>query len=516
MSGSNRRSEVGPIKAGKSPASCDNLAVTTKGHQSSLAEGLSDLAIALESLDLLEGGASLDVLSARRDRLVRSIRTYSIPRLSGDAGPLLVVFAGPTGSGKSTLINSLAGLEFSETGPLRPTTTGPVVLAGNQHISMFDEISGIECRVIEGGAPILDSIALVDTPDLDSTSIENRAKAEILMDNADVVVFVTSAIRYADLVPWEVLRRASSRGAPVINVINRLGAGSSGAVTDFRARLSREGVDVEVVRVPEHHIQAHRHRLPGVAVRELQRRILAKATEIVEDRREVVDRVVRSTAAQVLELAGELESLLEFADEDSERGRNTLEGAARMLDLSPLCDGLSPGDPPAGIVTGLIWEWRNRLGVAEWEDVAATMCRRLVAIVEGDIRQAVARDSSVGAMSPQIVEEFRSLARSLAEDWLMEVSELAAGHRLGGRLATVVLADCAVARRRTAAFDRIFEDDSRIVRAQRALLGPLEHLYVLIGSQMREHGRRSASRNDPDRLRQLASAVSARSHFADA
>lgn len=508
---------VGPRKARKSAAPCDNPGVTTMGNQSGLARELDDLASALESLDLDDAGPSYTALAVSRDRLLRSIRNYSIPRLSGDPGPLLVVFAGPTGSGKSTLVNSLAGLDFSKTGPLRPTTIGPVVLAGHQHISEFDTISGIECDVIGGGAPILASVALVDTPDLDSTSTQNRVKAEILIDNADVVVFVTSALRYADLVPWEVLRRAASRGAPVINVINRLGAGSSGAVTDFRARLSTEGLNVDVVRVPEHHIRPNRHRLPGVAVRELQRRILASTTEIVDDRRVVVDRVVRSTADQVLQMADELEALVESEREERTRGRTALEDAARELDLTSLCVGLGPGDPAEGVVAGLIWAWRNRLNEDAWREVAASIERRFVAIVEGDVREVAARgEGLVGAMSPQVLRELRSQAASLAQEWLARVENLAGGRRFGGRLAALVLADCAVTGRRTPAFDRIFEDGSLIARANRALVSALEGIYDRIGSRMRDQGVPHLGHHDPQRLRQLAAAVSARSHFADA
>lgn len=516
MCGSSRPTEVGRCKAGNSQVSCDNPVVTTMGHQSSLAHELDNLASVLEALDLQQRGAGAVGLSVSRDRLVRSIRTYSIPRLSGDPGPLLVVFAGPTGSGKSTLVNSLAGLGFSATGPLRPTTKGPVVLAGNEQLSDFERISGIECDVIGGGAPILSSVALVDTPDLDSTSIENRAKAEILIDNADVVVFVTSALRYADLVPWEVLRRASSRGAPVINVINRLGAGSSGAVTDFRSRLSREGLDIDLVRVPEHHIRPNRHLLPGVAVRELQRRILARTTEIVNDRREVVDRVIRSTVSQVLELAEELEMLQASADEDTEETRATLEDSARMLDLTSLCDGLGPGDPRPGTVAGFIWAWRNRLGEDTWRDVAGTIERRLVAIVEGDIRRVLVGDGSEGAMPPHIVGDLRSGISSLTQEWLTRVEDFTGGRRFGRRLATLVLADCAVTGRRTPAFERLFEDGSLIVRAHRALVGPLERMYDWLGSRLTGDDIDRSDRGDPERLRQLAAVVSARSHFADA
>lgn len=515
MSGSSHQAEVGRLEARNSPVSCENPGVTTIGKQTSLVHELEGLASALESLDLERGGSDDGSLSTSRDRLVRSIRDYAIPRLSGDPRPLLIVFAGPTGSGKSTLINTLAGLEFSETGPLRPTTTGPVVLAGNQHMSDFDRISGIECDVVGGGAPILASIALVDTPDLDSTSIENRAKAEILIDSADVVVFVTSALRYADLVPWEVLRRASSRGAPVINVINRLGAGSSGAVTDFRSRLRREGLDADVVRVPEHHIPPNRHRLPGGAIRELQRRILASTNDMAADRRHVVDRVVRSTAAQVLQLAEQLELLLESEHDDTEETRAALGDAARMLDLSSLCRGLGPQDPPAGVVAGWVWAWRHRLSEDVWREVAASIEQRLVAIVEADLRQVVF-EGSAGEIPPGIVESLRTDTSAIAREWLTEVEELAVGRRRRGRLSTLVLADSAFTGRRTKAFDRIFEDGSLILRAQRALVRDLEGIYGQVGSQMRDHASMRSSRGEPERLRQLAAAVSARSHFAHA
>ena len=43
--------------------------------------------------------------------------------------PLLVLLLGPTGAGKSTLFNTIAGRAASPTGVLRPTTRIAVVLA---------------------------------------------------------------------------------------------------------------------------------------------------------------------------------------------------------------------------------------------------------------------------------------------------------------------------------------------------------------------------------------------------
>ncbi len=242
-----------------------------------------------------------------RDRIVRTIRSYAIPRLTLPTTPLLVVFAGPTGAGKSTLVNSVSGLEVAETGPLRPTTRAPVVLAADG--SGYESLGGIACEVVEGRAPILASMTLVDTPDLDSTSTEHRAAAEIMIDNADVVVFVSSALRYADLVPWEVLRRARSRGAPLIHVLNRVTSGAAGALTDYRSRLVEEGADGDIVVVHEHHL-AGSPLVPSVAVRALRRRLVSQVKKSQSERVEIVRSVLWVTLGQARDLiaAAELES----------------------------------------------------------------------------------------------------------------------------------------------------------------------------------------------------------------
>ena len=51
-----------------------------------------------------------------------------LPRARSLDAPLVVVLLGPTGAGKSTLFNTLAGRSASRTGVLRPTTRDVVVL----------------------------------------------------------------------------------------------------------------------------------------------------------------------------------------------------------------------------------------------------------------------------------------------------------------------------------------------------------------------------------------------------
>lgn len=258
-----------------------------------LGDELDRLAGELEALDLR---ASSSRLSAERDRLSRTIRSYLVPRARDPEARLMVVFAGPTGSGKSTLINSLTGLEISLAGPLRPTTTGPIVLTDRSAPPGHDNIAGVECEVVVGGAPILESVVLVDTPDIDSTSTDHRGMAEALIDSADVVVFVTSALRYADAIPWQILRRAESRGTDVIHVLNRVGSSTRGAVIDFRSRLDGAGLDDDLLTVPEHRMPAGAQTLPAVSVRSLRSRLARLAVDRAATAQRTFGRVLHTNS----------------------------------------------------------------------------------------------------------------------------------------------------------------------------------------------------------------------------
>ena len=64
-------------------------------------------------------------------------------------------------------------------------------------------------------------LAIMDAPDIDSVELSNRALAGQLLAAADLWLFVTSAARYADQVPWEFLRAAAERSAAVAIVLDR-------------------------------------------------------------------------------------------------------------------------------------------------------------------------------------------------------------------------------------------------------------------------------------------------------
>jgi energy-coupling factor transporter ATP-binding protein EcfA2 len=181
--------------------------------------------------------------------------------------PLLAVVGGSTGSGKSTLVNSLVGALVTKPGVLRPTTRHPVLVhhPGDEHWFIDDRVlprlpritgadpgpAGAEppgaqdvfgLRLV-ARASVPAGIALLDAPDIDSVARANRELARVLMAAADMWLFVTTAARYSDAVPWQALRAAVARNAAVALVLNRVPPEAVREVTGhLRALLSAEGL----------------------------------------------------------------------------------------------------------------------------------------------------------------------------------------------------------------------------------------------------------------------------------
>ena len=79
-------------------------------------------------------------------------------------------------------------------------------------------------------------LAILDAPDIDSVEESNRHLAAQLLAAADLWLFVTSAARYADQVPWDFLRQAAERSAAVAIVLDRT---PPDAVTTVASHLAR-------------------------------------------------------------------------------------------------------------------------------------------------------------------------------------------------------------------------------------------------------------------------------------
>ena len=96
-------------------------------------------------------------------------------------------------------------------------------------------------------------LALLDAPDIDSVVDANRQLAAQLLAAADLWLFVTTAARYADAVPWELLHAARERGTALALVLNRVPADATAEVSEHLARmLAERGLPgTELLVVPE-------------------------------------------------------------------------------------------------------------------------------------------------------------------------------------------------------------------------------------------------------------------------
>ena len=71
----------------------------------------------------------------------------------------------------------------------------------------------------------------------------NRELAGQLLAAADLWVFVTTAARYADAVPWDLLRTAQERGTALAVVLDRVPPEAVGEVAaDLAGMLQRAGL----------------------------------------------------------------------------------------------------------------------------------------------------------------------------------------------------------------------------------------------------------------------------------
>jgi energy-coupling factor transporter ATP-binding protein EcfA2 len=183
-------------------------------------------------------------------RTADQLEDYLIPRLAAPGGPLLVVFGGSTGAGKSTLLNSLVGEAVSRAGVLRPTTRSAVLVCHPDDAQAFDgrgllpaiprdteDRPGTVRVVVTDTVPA--GLAFIDTPDVDSVVADNRDIAARLIAAADIWAFVTTASRYADDLPWMLLRRAAARDASVAVVLSRADGTNSATIRDHLAELLR-------------------------------------------------------------------------------------------------------------------------------------------------------------------------------------------------------------------------------------------------------------------------------------
>ncbi|MGZ4448394.1 MAG: ABC transporter [Nocardioides sp.] len=247
-----------------------------------------------------------------RQEMVDQLEDYVIPRLMTIDAPLLTVVGGSTGAGKSTLVNSLVGHRVTEPGVLRPTTRSPVLVHHPDDAEWFGQdrllpdLERVSHATVDPEAlqlvasdTVPRGLAVLDAPDIDSVEERNRTLAAQLLAAADLWLFVTSAARYADQVPWDFLKQAAERSTAVAIVLDRTPQDAIQTVATHLARMlaSRGLKDSPLFTVEEGPISDD-GLLP---------------------------------AAYVADIRGWLESLAEDSDARAAVVKQTLDGAIRSL-----------------------------------------------------------------------------------------------------------------------------------------------------------------------------------------
>jgi hypothetical protein len=281
-----------------------------------LPEALTRLRDDLKAVRLsLELAGAGDARRARDDT-VAQIDDYLLPRLEQMDAPVLMVVGGSTGAGKSTILNSLLGTEVSPAGVLRPTTRAPVLACHPDDMHWFEDLRILPKLARTTGASgttegtlrlvpttaLQPGLALLDSPDIDSVLVENRALANQLLAAADAWLFVTTAARYADAVPWEFLRSARDRGTSLSIVLNRVPEDAREVAAHLREMLREQDLgEAELLVVPETELVDER--LPARALAPVRQWLDALAADAAA-RSDLIRRTLKGALASLPARAG--------------------------------------------------------------------------------------------------------------------------------------------------------------------------------------------------------------------
>ncbi|WP_104117978.1 dynamin family protein [Arthrobacter sp. B1805] len=332
---------------------------------------------------------------------------YILPRLANLDAPLVAVVGGSTGAGKSTLVNALVGRPVSVTGAVRPTTRQPLLLHHPEDGAWFDDerilpslsrvrlsddavqptdVQPIDVRPTDAqprdpaqlprphAGPGPDTLllrptrtlpiglALLDAPDVDSIADENRRLAGQLLAAADLWIFVTTANRYADAVPWKLLAEAGRRDVLVAVVLDRVPRGVEEEIRgDLLTLLSAENLGhAPIFVVPEMSLGPSRM-LPPEAVEPIARWLQALAAD-AEGRRDIARRTVRGAMRA---LAGRIDSIAEAAEQEQSVG-NALRASTDDAYRDALADVLASTEDGRLLRGEVLARWQDFVGTGEF------------------------------------------------------------------------------------------------------------------------------------------------------
>ncbi|MEB8337416.1 50S ribosome-binding GTPase, partial [Streptomyces endophyticus] len=291
----------------------------------------------LDGATLAEAGQVLDEAAARR-------------RLS--SRHTVVAIAGATGSGKSTLFNTLAGVPLSETGLRRPTTSAPIACSWTDGAAGLLDRLGIPGRARRRPAQgqqgqqreaALDGLVLIDLPDHDSAALEHREQVDRVLGLVDAVVWVVDPEKYADAMLHERYLRPMAGHAEVmfvvLNQVDRLpGDAVEQVLDDLRRLLDEDGIALG------------EHGEPGATVLPLS----ALTGEGVDDLRDCLDQVTTERRAAARRIGADVDAAADHLKHVYATGRQSgLSEEAREEFADRLAEAV--GAAAAGQAAGREW-----------------------------------------------------------------------------------------------------------------------------------------------------------------
>ena len=395
------------------------------------------------------------------------IGDHIAPRLASLDAPLLVVVGGSTGAGKSTLVNALVGHPVTRSGAIRPTTRRPVllhhpddrawfagsrVLPGLARVHADGDMSADQPALEDTGDSGADDLpatslelraetavppglALLDAPDIDSVAAGNRELARQLLRAADLWLFVTTANRYADSVPWQVLAGAAEREVTVDVVMNRIPDHPGVAEElehDLREMLGREGIEISrLFLVAETSLDAE-SMLPAPAVAELTAHLAALAAD-AEERARIARRTL---AGAVTGLSRSAAAIAEHTRAQQEEGKRLAEEVDLAFSGARTRIGEAIGD--GSLLRGeVLARWQDVVGTGEFfrsvENVFSRVRDRLGHALTGRPAPSIAAEQALGTGLVHVVIDETARGAERAEAAWRATSagrHLAAGHDL--------------------------------------------------------------------------------------
>jgi predicted GTPase len=159
----------------------------------------------------------------------------------------VAALAGPTGAGKSSLFNALAGAELVEVGRRRPTTSATTAAVwGDVDPALLTWLSVPRRHIIAGTE--FDRLVLLDLPDFDSVERTHRDEVDRVVELADLLLWVVDPQKYADAAWHEryvrPLRAHGDAMAVTLNQADLLAPQALAAcVDDLRRLLAEDGLD---------------------------------------------------------------------------------------------------------------------------------------------------------------------------------------------------------------------------------------------------------------------------------